>query len=248
MPKIKYRRLTEDEQNFIRNYAIGHSRDEITDALNEKFQTDVPKWKVEYFLSDNKITTGYSTGHKYTKDEISFLEAYAPVHSLNEIQLAFNDKFKLNIKKSALSQCLLRKNIKPGITTRFKKNQVPKNKRPIGFESIQKGSNGIKYVFIKTELPDKWEMKHLFVYKNAYGQIPENSTVIFLDGNTLNTNLDNLMAIDKRIHAIMNKYQLPRKSKEETLASIQTATLIASIKDAKNKVMNRGKTDETGAD
>lgn len=56
------------------------------------------------------------------------------------------------------------------------------------------------------------------------------------------------MAIDKRIHAIMNKYQLPRKSKEETLASIQTATLIASIKDAENKVMNRGKTDETGAD
>lgn len=161
MPKVKYRHLTEDEEKFIRSYAAGHSREEITNALNKKFQTDVPKWKVEYFLSDNKIATGYTTGHKYSKDEICFLEAYAPSHSLNEIQIAFNDKFKLNIKKGALSQCMLRKNIKPGITTRFKKNQVPKNKRPIGFESIQKSSNGIKYVFIKTELPDKWEMKHL---------------------------------------------------------------------------------------
>lgn len=241
MPKVKYRRLTEDEEKFIKSYAAGHSREEITNALNKKFQTDVLKWKVEYFLSDNKITTGYATGHKYSKDEICFLEAYAPSHSLNEIQIAFNDKFKLNIKKGALSQCMLRKNIKPGITTRFKKNQVPKNKRPIGFESIQKSSNGIKYVFIKTELPDKWEMKHLFVYKNAYGQIPENSTVIFLDGNTLNTNLDNLMAIDKRIHAIMNKYQLPRKTKEETLASIQIATLIAGIKDAEKRFHPKGR-------
>lgn len=69
MPKVKYRRLTEDEEKFIESYAAGHSREEITNALNKKFQTDVPKWKVEYFLSDNKITTGYTTGHKYSKDE-----------------------------------------------------------------------------------------------------------------------------------------------------------------------------------
>lgn len=179
MPKVKYRRLTEDEEKFIKSYADGHSREEITNALNKKFQTDVPKWKVEYFLSDNKITTGYTTGHKYSKDEICFLEAYAPSHSLNEIQIAFNDKFKLNIKKSALSQCMLRKNIKPGITTKFKKNQIPMNMCPVGSESIQKSRNGIKYIFVKTELPDKWEMKHLYIYKNAYGSIPENSTVIF---------------------------------------------------------------------
>ena len=99
MPKVKYRRLTVDEEKFIKRYAAGHSREEITNALNKKFQTDVPKWKVEYFLSDNKITTGYTTGHKYSKDEICFLEANAPSHSFNEIQIAFNDKFKLNIKK-----------------------------------------------------------------------------------------------------------------------------------------------------
>lgn len=96
MPKVKYRRLTEDEEKFIKRYAAGHSREEITNALNKKFQTDVPKWKVEYFLSDNKITTGYTTGHKYSKDEICFLEAYAPSHSLNEIQIAFNDKLEFS--------------------------------------------------------------------------------------------------------------------------------------------------------
>ncbi len=99
MPKVKYRRLTEDEEKFIKRYAAGHSREEITNALNKKFQTDVPKWKVEYFCLITKLLQGYTTGHKYSKDEICFLEAYAPSHSLNEIQIAFNDKFKLNIKK-----------------------------------------------------------------------------------------------------------------------------------------------------
>lgn len=111
---------------------------------------------------------------------------------------------------------------------------------PVSSENIQKSKNGIKYIFVKTELPDKWEMKHLYIYKNAYGPIPENSTVIFLDGNTLNTSIDNLMAIDKRIHIIMNKYHLPRKTKEETLASIQIATLIAGIKDAEKRLHPKG--------
>ena len=48
------------------------------------------------------------------------------------------------------------------------------------------------------------------------------------------------MAIDKRIHAIMNKCQLPRKTKEETLASIQIATLIAGIKDAEKRLHPKG--------
>ena len=33
-----------------------------------------------------------------------------------------------------------------------------------------------------------------------------------------------------------DQYELPRKSREETLASIQTDTLIAGIKDAENRV------------
>lgn len=143
MPKVKYRHLTEDEEKFIRSYAAGHSREEITNALNKKFQTDVPKWKVEYFLSDNKITTGYTTGHKYSKDEICFLEAYAPSHSLNEIQIAFNDKFKLNIKKGALSQCMLRKNIKPASQLDLRKIKFQKINDLSALKAFRKVAMGL---------------------------------------------------------------------------------------------------------
>ena len=38
MPKVKYRRLTEDEEKFIKRYAAGHSREEITNALNKNLE------------------------------------------------------------------------------------------------------------------------------------------------------------------------------------------------------------------
>lgn len=63
--------------------------------------------------------------------------------------------------------------------------------------------------------------------------------VIFLDGNSDNFDIDNLMAIDKRINVIMNIYKLPRNSKEQTIASIQTAALIAGIIDAKERVKEK---------
>lgn len=63
--------------------------------------------------------------------------------------------------------------------------------------------------------------------------------MIFLDGNSDNFDIDNLMAIDKRINVIMNIYKLPRNSKEQTIASIQTATLIAGIIDAKERVKEK---------
>ena len=63
--------------------------------------------------------------------------------------------------------------------------------------------------------------------------------VIFLDGNSDNFDIDNLMAIDKRINVIMNIYKLPRNSKEQTIASIQTVALIAGIIDAKERVKEK---------
>ena len=63
--------------------------------------------------------------------------------------------------------------------------------------------------------------------------------MIFLDGNSDNFDIDNLMAIDKRINVIMNIYKLPRNSKEQTIASIQTAALIAGIIDAKERAKEK---------
>ena len=65
------------------------------------------------------------------------------------------------------------------------------------------------------------------------------NVLIFLDENSDNFDIDNLMAIDKRINVIMNIYKLPRNSKEQTIASIQTAALIAGIIDAKERVKEK---------
>lgn len=233
--KGQYRKLTEDEKEFIKSYAKGHSRIEITNALNERFQTDVPVYKVDCFLQDNSIATGYCSGHKYTQEEYEFLKEYVPGHSLKEISIAFNEKFGLHIKTTALERYMHRNNIHTGNTGYFKTNHKPTNKVPVGTERIRKTRKN-KYIVVKVAEPDIWELKHLLVYKQAYGAVPEKKVVIFLDGNSLNPQLDNLMEVDKQIHLIMNRNNLPRNSKEETLASIQLAALMAAISDAKKKL------------
>ena len=58
------------------------------------------------------------------------------------------------------------------------------------------------------------------------------------DANRSITSVDNYIQRNK-INVIMNIYKLPRNSKEQTIASIQTAALIAGIIDAKERVKEK---------
>ena len=212
------KRFTQDEKDFIKEYAPGHSRAEITEALNKRFDANRSITSVDNYIQRNKIRTGYIKGHEYTSEELDFLRNYVPGRFLSDITVAFNRRFDLNVNETSLAACLTRNNIKSGVA--------------IGTERKQNN-----YIYIKTE--DGWHSKQQVLYEEVYGKVQEHSMVIFLDGNSDNFDIDNLMAIDKRINVIMNIYKLPRNSKEQTIASIQTAALIAGIIDAKERAKEK---------
>ena len=61
------RRYTEEEREFIRSYAFGHSHQEITDEFNRKFTPHICKRKIAAYLKNHGIKTGrtgqFEKGH-----------------------------------------------------------------------------------------------------------------------------------------------------------------------------------------
>ena len=85
--------------------------------------------------------------------------------------------------------------------TTFKKGNTPVNHRPVGSERISKDG----WLEVKIAEPRKWCGKHRVEWEKHHGPIPKGHIVIFVDGNPLNWQIENLQMISKAEHAILNK-------------------------------------------
>lgn len=161
-----FKRFTPDEKDFIKEYAPGHSRAEITEALNKRFDANRSITSVDNYIQRNKIRTGYIKGHEYTSEELDFLRNYVPGRFLSDITVAFNRRFDLNVNETSLAACLTRNNIKSGVA-RFTTDQISKRAKPIGTERKQNN-----YIYIKTEdggIPNNkyYTKKYMAKFKNT---------------------------------------------------------------------------------
>lgn len=77
--------------------------------------------------------------------------------------------------------------------TMFKKGRPSLNRRPVGSERV----NVDGYIEMKIQEPNKWALKHRFVWEHFHGPIPEGHNIQFKDGNKENCSLDNLYLISR---------------------------------------------------
>lgn len=78
--------------------------------------------------------------------------------------------------------------------TRFKKGNVPLNYRSVGSERINKDG----YIEIKVSDPNKWMLKHRYIWSQKNGKVPKGYNVQFKDGNLKNVTIDNLYLISRK--------------------------------------------------
>ena len=58
---------------------------------------------------------------------------------------------------------------------------------------------------IKVKDPNRWKLKHRYIWEKENGKIPKGMLLIFKDNNKLNIDLDNLMLISRAENAVINR-------------------------------------------
>lgn len=189
---------------------------------------------------------------KYTDEEKAFMREFIPGHSHKEIRDEFERRFR-PIKCSQVAAYCKNNKIRTGHTGRFVKGQVPWSKgkhitpkggmlrtmfkkgnrphnwRPVGSERI----NVDGYIEIKIEEPNKWMLKHRWVWQQEHGEMPKGTMIIFKDGNKLNTDIGNLMMITNGINGRLSKMGL-QGARE--IGAMEEAVMVAKLKERIQKL------------
>ena len=194
---------------------------------------------------------------KYTESEKEFIKSFAFGHGCQEIADAFNERFDPPIGVNQIRAYLKNHKILTGRTgcfekghvpankgthnggwepTQFKKGNMPANHKPVGTESVRSNyKKGQKYVYVKVAEPNHWRMKHIVEWEKHHGPVPKGKIIIFLDGNVLNTNIDNLMMVDRKVHVRMNQLGLRYPDRDSTRTGAYVAELVTKIAEAKRR-------------
>lgn len=190
----------------------------------------------------------------YTQEQLDFIRDNCRLMLDVELAAAFNQKFGLsktdkNIKSTRKNHRFLTgrdSRFQPGQkpspnarpkgpnNTSFKKGGRPHNWMPVGTERV----NGDGYIDVKTSEPNVWVYKQRLVYEAVHGPIADGGCVIFKDGNNRNFEISNLVLVDRKELAVMNRMQvglLPAELKDTGLllakVKIKTADAKRNIRD-----------------
>lgn len=213
--KPKFGRLYKKEIiDFILNNYEGKDNLELAELLNQKFELNTNADKISMLKANLKrrfgidVRTGINRG--------CYRKGQAPA----------NKGKKWDEYMSKEGQAKSRK-------TCFKKGNIPLQHREVGSERI----NVDGYIEIKVAEPNKWDLKHRVIYREHYGKIPKDHKIIFLDGNKLNLDINNLKAVSNAEELIMNRNKLFSTDKDIT----NTGAILAKVIDKGHKLKNERK-------
>lgn len=179
--------------------------------------------------------------HHYTEEHVKFLKDHAAKMSRIELTALFNREFQLSMNVEAIRafcrnhklpdapQAKFQKGRIPwnkgtkglvhgGSATQFKKGCIAHNRLPVGYE--RKTWNG--YTLVKID-EKNWVRKHIYLWEQHNGPIPNDSCLIFLDGNKENVTLENLELVKRSELALINRYGLKYQDAEATSTGILIA-------------------------
>lgn len=184
----------------------------------------------------------------YTPERIEFIREKYQQMPIKAVAELFNEEFGIKVSVKALYSAVKRYGIKCGrsgqfakgdkawnkglkgyqaggrsVETQFKKGVAKNPPKPIGATRICKKDG---YIIEKVAQPNVWRMQHRIIWEKHHGPIPANHVVSFKDNNKLNTDISNLMLINRKHQAVMTRMgirSVPAEFKH-------TAMMLASLK------------------
>lgn len=162
----------------------------------------------------------------YTEEQLSYILSHYSKWGMKKTAKMFNKKFGTNKSPESICRVAVYKDVHvPSEVARKNSYSSPDAVGTIREEP----STG--YLVIKTG--DSWKdwMKYQrYVYEQAYGKLPEDYSVVFLDGNNRNFDLSNLVAVPRKYVVYMNSNKLRSENPEITKTSIMWCELYDALK------------------
>lgn len=186
---------------------------------------------------------------KWTEEEKEYLREITPGRHYKEILDLMNERFDRPFRMEQIKGAIARYKLNTGFTGRFEKGNIPFNKgkkgiypkgcektwfkkgqtpinhKPVGSERIDRDG----YIMIKVAEPSVWKLKHRVIWEKANGPIPKNYTVIFLDGDKSNTDINNLALVSRSELLIVNQKKLIKSDTELSKVGINIAKVQSKI-------------------
>ena len=195
--------------------------------------------------------------HEYTEEERSFIRGNVAGRSYAEMTELFNKTFNLNLGIYQISGTIKRLGLKNGRdckffkgqashnkgqkgkrcnpATEFKKGNIPSNHRPVGSERVSVDG----YIEVKVAEPRTWRLKQRVLWEQHNGAVPKGSALVFLDGNPLNCELENLVLISRAELLIANRQGLIKPDPELTKTGLVVAGLVSKIYEKQRAIEGR---------
>lgn len=182
------------------------------------------------------------TKHRYTDEHDKWLyEHIEKCGSYAHLTKMFNEEFGVTVGKYSISdRCIkqlhIHRNANSGL---FRKGKHSGREYKIGDERVFCG-----YVWVKVNdirhsgkvtskmFSKNWVQKQRYVYEQHFGKIPDGHIVVFLDGDHMNFNPENLYCISRKINCVMNKNRWFTDNPVNTLTAIKWCELFYTLKEA----------------
>lgn len=199
-PVIRRQRYTPAMRDFIEKHQAGMPRAKLAELFSREFGVTVTHDQMLTYCRNHKLRGnnaiddpegGRLRGYQYTKAQIKFLKDNSNLNR-KSLTKSFNRRFSENLSVYQITEycCFL------GLV-------LPKGEfAPIG--TIHKMS---RHLEIKVaDNPPVWEKLHYHNYKKAYGKVPKDHVIRFLDGDPRNCDIDNLICIPKIANFAVSNY------------------------------------------
>lgn len=164
---------------------------------------------------------------KFTVAEQVFITNNVKGNTISELTDLFNKTFGKNAKANQIRNFKKKNKLKSGVNTKFHKNQIPHNYKPVGSEFMDDRG----YTYIKVADPNEWITKQRYVYEKYVGKIPKGYSVIFADSNKTNFDIDNLVLVRDKDKLVAKNKHLIFDDAELTKTGLLIAKLINETHD-----------------
>jgi hypothetical protein len=209
---------TKDELSFLAKQAEEKTDRELTFLLNNAFNLSLTVQQVRAACFYHKIKRA-KVPPKCTEEIKTFILENSN-QKASSLTRMVNAEFGTSFDARQVAAYLNYYRYKP---VKYKNTA---HELPINTERIKRGR-----IFVKVSMdgPIKWREKHLLIWEQANGKIPERNCIIFLDRNRLNCSLENLAMVNSAEMIMLTRNGLYLTDREATLAGIAAVKYILAI-------------------